>query len=281
MEAMMILSSEEENMKRFGHRCWPILLAAMLAFAGLAGDAQAGDTPQSMSLLWEKAADYRTSHHWVPGRLVQHELTYDLRGRLEEDRRVVIGYSPAGRNHIQKNLLAAEENGRDISWQVRPALEDTVTLDELAGDSPFAPAEGQQVSYHFNGERRTFKGHVCFGFEYIFVTDKATVEGTAWLDQKTGLPAEVHSRIISVPFMQGSIKVSSYMKSEYYTLTDKDDCLLERTHVEMDVAVPKLWFKGQVKVTSVCEKHWKFIFARQNHTVPRTLSMSIANRTSR
>lgn len=273
MEAMMILSSEEANMKRFGNRCRPILLAAMLAFAGLAGNAQAGDTPQSMSRLWEKAAAYRTSCHWVPGRLIQHELTYDLRGRLEEDRRVVIGYSPAGRNHIHKNLLAAEENGRDISWQVRTALEGTATLDELAGDSPFAPAGGQQVSCHFNGERRTIKGHVCFGFEYIFITDEATVEGIAWLDQQTGLPAEIHSRIISVPFMQGSVKVSSYMKSEYYTLTDKGDCLLERNQVEMDVAVPKLWFKGRVKLTSVCENHWKFIFTRQHHAAPRTHSM--------
>jgi hypothetical protein len=240
----------------------------------MAGHVQAGDTPQSMSQLWEKAAAYRTSYHWVPGRLVQHEKTYDLRGRLEEDRRIVIGFSPVDQNHIRKNLLAAEENGRDISWQVRSVMEDTVTLNELVGDSPFAPAEGQQVSSHFNGERRSIKGHVCFGFEFIYITNKATIEGIAWLDQQTGLPAEIHSRIISVPFMQGSVKVSSYMKSEYYTLTDQEDCLLQRTQVEMDVAVPKLWFKGQVILTSVCENHWKFIFAPQNHTARRTLHIS-------
>lgn len=261
-------------MKRFGKRCRLIALAGILVCAGLAGHARAEDTPERMSQLWEKAAAYRTAHHWVPGRLVQHELTYDLRGRLEEDRRLVIGYSPGGQNHIRKNLLAAEENGKNISWQVRTTLEDTVTLDELAGDSPFAPAEGQQVSSHFIGERRTIKGRVCFGFEFIFITEKATIEGIAWLDQQSGLPAEVHSRVISVPFMQGSVKVSSYMKSEYYSLTDQGDCLLERTQVEMDVAVPKLWFKGQVKITSVCKDHWKFICAQQHHAVPQTLHLS-------
>jgi hypothetical protein len=74
--------------------------------------------------------------------------------------------------------------------------------------------------------------------------------------------------------MQGSVKVASYMKSEYYALTDQGDCLLQRTQVEMDVAVPKLWFKGRVKLTSACENHWKFIFARQNHVARQTRHMS-------
>ena len=162
------MSTDEENMKRLGKWCRQILLVVILTCAALAGNVQAGDTPQSVSQLWEKAAAYRTSHYWVPGHLVQHELTYDLRGRLEEDRRLVVSYSPGAQNRIRKNLLAAEENGRDVSWQVRAALEDTVAVDELAGDSPFAPAEGQKVSSHFNGERRTLKGRICFGFEFEF-----------------------------------------------------------------------------------------------------------------
>jgi hypothetical protein len=274
MEAMNEFTPGTGRLKRFGMRCRLILLAAMFTCAGIAGHAKAEDTPQSMSQLWKKASAYKASHHWVPGRLVQHELTYDLRGRLEENRRIVIGYSPGGQNHIRKNLLAAEENGKDIAWQVRAAMEDSVTLDELVGDSPFSPAIGQQVSSHFNGKRRTIKGRVCYGFEYLFVTEKSTIEGIAWLEQQTGLPAEVHSQVISVPFMQGSVKISSYMKSEYYTLTDQGDCLLERTQVEMDVAVPRLWFKGQVKLTNVCKDHWKFIFAQQHHAVPQTLRLT-------
>ncbi len=276
MEGMNLLSIDGGNMKRFGKPCGLILLAATLACAGMAGYVQAGDTPQSMSQLWDKAVAYKTSHYWIPGRLVQHELTYDLRGRLEEDRRLVIGYSPGGRNQIRKNLLAAEENGRDVSWQLRAALEDTVALEELIGDSPFAPAGGQRISSHFNGERRSIKGHICYGFGFIFITDKVTVEGIAWLDQQTGLPAEIHSRVISVPFMQGSANVASCMKSEYYILTDQGDCLLERTQVEMDVAVPKLWFKGKVKSTSVCKNHWKFMFARQHHTMSPRLHLSLS-----
>lgn len=271
---MILLSFDEGNMKRFGRQCRLILLAAMLACCGLAGQVQAGDTPQSMSQLWEKASAYSSSHHWVPGRLVQHELTCDLRGRVEEDRRLVIGYSPGSRNQIRKDLLSAEENGKDVSWKLRAAQEETVSLEKLIGDSPFTPADGQQVSFHFNGERRSIKGHVCFGFGFIFITGKATVEGSAWLDKQTGLPVEIHSRVISVPFMQGSAKVASYMKSEYYILTGKGDCLLERTQVEMDVAVPKLWFKGKVKSTSVYKNHWKFIFAGQRHAVSGALNIS-------
>ncbi len=261
-------------MKRFGKQYRLIFLAVMLSCFGPTGNVQAGDTPQSMSQLWEKAAAYRSSYHWVPGRLVQHELTYDLRGRVQEDRRLVIDYSPGRRDRIRKNLLAAEENGKDVSWQLRAALEETVTLEELMGDSPFSPDDGQQVSFHFNGERRSINGRVCFGFAFIFTTSKATIEGVAWLHKQTGLPAEIHSRVITVPFIQGSVNVSSYVKTEYYILTGQGDCLLERTQVEMDVAVPKLWFKGKVLSTSVCKNHWKFIFARQHHAVPQTLHLS-------
>ena len=274
VERMNALSFDEGNMKRFGKRCRLIFLAAVLSCFGPAGNVQAGDTPQSMSQLWDKAAAYRSSCHWVPGRLVQHELTYDLRGRVQEERRLVIGFSPGNRNRIRKNLRAAEENGRDISWQLRAALEETVTLEELIGESPFTPADGQQVSFHFDGERRSIDGHVCFGFSFIFTTAKATVEGTAWLDKQTGLPAQIHSRVITVPFLQGSVNVTSYMKTEYYILTGQGDCLLERTQVEMDVAVPKLWFKGKVISTSVCKNHWKFILARQHRPVPGALHIS-------
>jgi hypothetical protein len=215
--------------------------------------------PQEMTRLWEKAACYMTHHHWVPGNIVEHEKTFDLEGQLEEESRLVLGLAPGDGNTIRLDLLSAEENGKDVSRQARSAIEGHVTLRELVGDTPFTPAEGQTVAAHYNGRHRQLNGRECSGFAFIFKTGEATIEGTAWLDQKTGLPLEVHSRIVTVPFTQDDVKITSFSESEYYTHTEQGDCLFDRSLTEMHIAVPKLWFKGRVNKVYFCQDHWKYI----------------------
>jgi hypothetical protein len=221
--------------------------------------AGAETPPREMSRLWEKAARYMAHHHWVPGNIVEHEKTFNLKGKLEEETRVVLALSPGDGNTIRLNLLNAEENGKDVSHRARSVIESHVSLTELTGDSPFTPTEGQTVSAHYNGRHRQLNGRECSGFDFIFNTGEATIEGTAWLDQITGLPLEVHSRIVTVPFMHDDVKITSLSESEYYALTDQGDCLLDRSLTEMDIAVPKLWFKGRVNKVHLCKDHWKYI----------------------
>ena len=221
--------------------------------------AGAETPPREMTRLWEKAAHYMAHHHWVPGNIVEYEKTFNLKGGLEEESRLVLGLAPGDRNTIRLNLVSAEENGKDVSRQARSVIESHVSLSELAGDSPFTPTEGQTVTAHYNGKHRQLNGRECSGFTFIFKTGEATIEGTAWLDQKTGLPLEVHSRIVTVPFMQDDVKITSFSASEYYTHTDQGDCLLDRSLTEMHIAVPKLWFKGRVKKVYLCKDHWKYI----------------------
>ena len=249
-------------MKRFGSLVVFNIAALILIFSALFGLAWAEDGKRGMSQLWQKAAAYMKCQHWVPGKMVEQERTYNLKGKLEKESRLVIGFSPDNQNNIQLSLLAAEQNGKDISWRVRATLEDTVSLNDLIGDSPFRVANGQEVTSHFNGQTRQISGRTCCGFDFLFKTGEAIIEGTAWLDRKTGLPAEIHSRVISVPFMRDDLRITSYIESEYYTITDQGDCLLQRSQVDMDVAVPKRWFKGQVKTLSVCKDHWKFVSAQ-------------------
>jgi hypothetical protein len=218
--------------------------------------------PQEMTRLWEKAAYYMTHHHWVPGNVVEHEKTFNLKGKLEEETRVVLGLAPDDGSTIRLNLLSAEENGKDVSRQARSAIEGHVTLRELIGDTPFTPTKGQTVTAHYNGQHRQLNGRECSGFTFLFNTGEATVEGTAWLDQKTGLPLEIHSRIVTVPFTQDDVKITSFSESEYYTITDQGDCLLDRSLTEMHIVVPKLWFKGRVKTVCFCKDHWKYVFVK-------------------
>jgi hypothetical protein len=252
-------------MRRFTTR-WFISGAVMvLLWAGWTDSTRANDSDPNVSQLWNKATAYMQTYHWVPGTLHEQIRTYDLRGHLEEERRLVIGYTPDGHSRIRKSLLAALEDGRDITWQVRATVEDIVTFDDISNDSPLAPAEGQAVTAHFNGSRQEIDGHVCFGFDFILIGDNVTMEGIAWLDRQTGLPTQIHRRVSSVPFMQGGVNITSYLKSDYYALTEQGNCVLERDEIQMDVAMPKLWFKGQVKTQRVFRNHWKFTVSPQNH----------------
>ena len=239
---------------------YAVILSLCLALNASPIMTAGAETPTwEMTRLWEKAAHYMAHHHWVPGNIVEQEKTYNLKGKLEEETHVVLGLAPDDGNTIRLNLISAQENGKDVSRQARSAIESHVTLNELVGDSPFTPAKGQTVTAHHNGQHRQLSGRECSGFTFIFITGEATIEGTAWLDQQSGLPVEIHSKIISVPFMQDEIKITSYDEIEYYTITEQDDCLLDRSLTEMNIAVPKLWFKGQVKTVSVCKDHWKYV----------------------
>jgi hypothetical protein len=239
---------------------YAVILSLCLVLTALPEMTAGAETPpREMSRLWDKAAHYMAHHHWVPGNIVEHEKTFNLRGKLEEETRVVLALAPDDGNTIRLNLLSAEENGKDVSYRARSVIESHVTLTEVAGDSPFTPTEGQTVSAHYNGHHRQLNGRECSGFDFIFKTGEATIEGTAWLDQKTGLPLEVHSRIVTVPFMHDDVKITSLSESEYYALTDQGDCLLARSLTEMDIAVPKLWFKGRVNKAYFCKDHWKYI----------------------
>jgi hypothetical protein len=242
---------------------YAVMLSFCLALSAAPVMTVGAETPpQEMTRLWEKAAHYMAHHHWVPGNVVEQEKTFNLKGELEEETRVVLGLAPGDGNTIRLHLLGAEENGKDVSRQARSVIESHVSLSELAGDSPFTPSQGQTVTAHYNGHHRQLDGRECAGFAFIFKSGEATIEGTAWLDQKAGLPLEVHSRIVTVPFTQDDVKITSFSESVYYTHTDQGDCLVDRSLTEMYIAVPKLWFKGRVKKVCFYKDHWKYISAK-------------------
>jgi hypothetical protein len=217
---------------------------------------------QGYPRLWEKAAAYMAKNHWVPGKIIEHERTFNLKGKLEEETRFALSFSPGKHSSIKLQLLAAEENGKDISKRVQSTIGGNVTLDELVGDSPFAPDKEQQVTSRLNGQQRLINGRDCAGFTFVHRTADETIEGTAWLDQKTGLPVEVYSTVTSVPFMEDDVKITTFKTSEYFTITSQGHCLLNQIQAEMDVEVPKINFKGRVISRSLCEDHWKYIPAQ-------------------
>jgi hypothetical protein len=242
-----------------------LIAAYMMLFASLimaTAQVHAETSMEMSSRLWEKAADYMAHNHWVPGRIIEHERTFDLKNKVQEETRFVLGFSPGKQSSIQLRLLAAEKNGKDISNQVRSTINGKTTLEELVGDNPFFPIKGQQVTSRLNGQHRRINGCNCSGFTFIYRTANKTIEGTAWLDQKTGLPVEIHSMVTSVPFTEKDVKIAAFKNSEHFTITPNGHCLLTRNQAEIDIEVPKINFKGRVINDSVCKDHWKYVSAQ-------------------
>ena len=195
------------NVKKISVFKWSIV-ACMALFAWLmftTVHVNAGQGVQNASRLWENATAYMAKNHWVPGKVIEHERTFNLKGKLVEENRFVLGFSPGKHSSIKMQLLSAEENGKDVSKRVRSTIDGNITLEELVGDSLFAPDKGQQVTSRLNGQQRRINGRNCAGFTFTHRTFNETLEGTAWLDQKTGLPVEVHSTVTSVPFMEDDV----------------------------------------------------------------------------
>ncbi len=243
---------------------YPAAVCMVWIAALLVVNAQVGADPSQTTdpPLWEKATDYLSRNHWIPGEIIEHERTYNLKGELEEESRFVMGFSPGQNGLIRLSLIAAEENGKDIANQVRSAIDGEIPLSELIEDSPFAPKAGQRVTYRLNGEHRKINNHHCTGFQFNMRFKDEAVEGTVWLDQKTGLPVEIHTRLTSIPFMEEDVKITAYQSSEYFAITSQGHCLFKRSTVEMEVEVPKMGFKGRVINESVGIDHWKYDHAQ-------------------
>lgn len=232
-------------------------LCAILAITAATAADTGGIQPQTAP-LWQNAAYYLNRHLWLPGKVIEHEQTFGQNGQLEEETRVVLGLEADKEEYIRYRLLSAQENGRDVTAKARSVMSGVISRHELVGVSLFMPADPQQVTSSENGRRREINGHHCKGFSFRCRKASATVEGTAWLDEKTGLPLEIQSRTVSVPFMEEDIKVTSHEETESYIISEEGHCLIDRTLTKMDIEIPNRRFKGHVTTRSSYADHWEF-----------------------
>lgn len=238
----------------------PATIFLMWGAVLLVSNVQATADPiqRTESPLWEKATEYLSRNHWIPGEIAEHERTYDAKGKLTEASRLKLGFSPGRNGLVRLRVLAAKENGKDVAEQARSAIDGDIPLNELIEDSPFLPKPGRQVTYWMSGVHRKIEDLHCTGFKFTMRTQNVTAAGTAWLDQKTGLPVEIHTRITTVPFMEEDLKITAYQSSEYFTITPQGHCHFKRSHVKIYLEAPETGFKGRVVNERVGNHHWKY-----------------------
>lgn len=241
---------------------WPwsaiMIWVAALTIAMVHGYASAETSSQADLPLWEKTLDYLSRNRWIPGSVIKHELKYDLNGEPLEASRLVLGYSQEENGRVQITVIAASENGRDVTKQLRPKIEGDIHMDALIAVSQFAPLHNQQVAFRPKGEDRHTVRYPYAAFHFDTQSNGKTMEGTIWLDRHSGLPIEMQTSITSVPFMVDGIKVIAYHSVDSFTRTLQGHCLLNRTKIYMQVETPEIGFKGRVVKESVYTNHWKF-----------------------
>lgn len=238
----------------------PIAVSLMAAAATIIATSpvHAETAPQANFPLWEKATAYMSRNQWISGKMTEHERTYDLKKKLIEESHSVMEFSPQKNGGIRLHLVSVEENGKDVTRQARHGINTELSLDDIFGDSPFVPEKEKQVTIRMNGQHQNIKGRPCTAFKFVMSTKNEAVEGTAWLDRKTGRPVEVHSTLTSVPFAKEDVTITAYQSSEYFTITPEGHCLRIRSREEMELEIPQWGFKGRVITDSVGTDHWKY-----------------------
>ncbi len=217
---------------------------------------QVAHSQENMEKLWDKTVKYMSQHHWIPGEVTEHEQTFSPQGKMVEETRAVFSLKPAPQLKVQLYVESAEENGKDVTAEARREINGVLTLAEALEETPFTATAGQRLTADFNGQFRQIKGIRCAGFDYTFISDDTRIKGTAWVAEKSGLPLEIKSSILSVPFTEQDVKITSYEETEYFTITADGHSKLEKSAVELAIEVPKMYFKGRVTTITTCKDHW-------------------------
>lgn len=247
----------EESKNRLYMRIYLFCMGFCLLLAVCsAALVRAAPSQENMAKLWDITVEYMSQTHWIPGEVTEHEQTFSLKDEMVEETHAVFTLKPAPQNKVEIYVESAEENGKDVTAEARRAINGVLSLAEALEETPFTAQAGQRLTADFNGQFRQIQGIRCVGFDYTFISNEMKLTGIAWVSENSGLPLEITSNILSVPFTEEGVKISSYQETEYYRITADGHSKLEKSAVKLDIEVPKMRFKGRVTTVTTCRDHW-------------------------
>ena len=218
--------------------------------------AQSQEKKEKMEKLWQKTVKYMSQTHWIPGKVIEHEQTFNRQGEMVEETHAIFSLKPVPQRKVELYVESAEENGKDVTAEARRKINGVLTLADALEESPFTAKAGQSLTADFNGQFRQIQGIRCAGFDFTFINDDMRLKGIAWVSENNGLPLEITSNILSVPFTKEGVEISSYQETEYYTITADGHSKLEKSAMELDIEFPKMCFKGRVTTITTSRDHW-------------------------
>ena len=214
--------------------------------------------------LWQKAVEIASvNDNWVPGHVIHREDVYSRLGIRQEK---TVTHSQLQRHQkrdVEVTFLTIHQNGKDITEEFTSEFGKTVILeeDEYTVDHPFKPSSLNSVEYNKLDKVKKINGRACIAYEFTYVDKRGTWEGTAWLEEDSGVPIYVQGTLVSVPFEEGWYTLLGLEVATSFTTNENGSWLPETAVVDsrIEVVVKRFQsYKGRVKETYTFSKHWRY-----------------------
>ncbi len=230
-------------------------------FVGLSAGAAWG-TDQDP--LWQKAVEIASANdNWVPGHVIHNEEVYSRIGILQEN---TVTHSELQRQQnrdVEVAFLKILQNGRDITEEFTREFGRTVILeeDEYRVDHPFRSSALGSVEYQRLDKKKNIRGKKCISYAFTYVDKRGTWEGTAWLEDGSGVPVFIQGTLVSVPLEESWYTLLGLAVTTSFTTNENGSWYPESAVVDSRIKVVIKRFhsyKGRVKETYTFSKHWRY-----------------------
>lgn len=250
---------------------WTIFLILGLLAAGLLITHHSARASETIDSLWQKAiAVGEANRDWVPGVMLSTVETLDDQGKPKGVKQTWMRFSLGPDGQIKTELTKALEDGKDVTAaeQARSKAEQAkkrddgkkgeksggITLEFGSGDHIFGSATAATTSVKPLGEKKTLGDKRCVSYTFTQKRKEGeTLEGTAWLEEGTGVPARV--QYAPRPLPKHTKKMQTTIDYEYspegswyarsYTVEGSGGFLWIKKTMRIRIEFSEYWRKGR------------------------------------
>jgi len=214
--------------------------------------------------LWQRAVAISAfNRDLVPGNWIQREELFNVKGESHLTSRTHVAFKQVG-STVEISLVEAFANGADITIPFRETFgEKHDQFKQRAQFNPFQPSHQASVSAKRDGRTRRDGEEVLIAYDYSQKTDDGRWRGTAWIDDRTGMPVELTARLTGLPKMDGKDKIYETILNVHFT--DGPDGAWYPTKIVLYTRAtlsefPYSQFYGTRETSITLDDYWKITF---------------------
>ena len=213
--------------------------------------------------LWQKAVALSTSNcKWRPGTVHEREDVYDKKGNLKDTGERTYRFL-LEEDQLDVELVSATKNGKDALEDAAKEFEkekEDLLREDHEGD-PFHSDNQDAINLRRLERSEVLDGASCVVFEYEIERKGGAWSGTAWLDNRTGVPLRTCIRPVKFPHKVRKAEFSELRITTYFKIDGDGRWVSDRVVADGRFKVkpiPFYTFKGRFEETTVLSDHWWF-----------------------
>jgi hypothetical protein len=212
--------------------------------------------------LWQKAVKVASENeNWVPGTVIHIEEVYSRLGVRQELNKTYSSLKSNNSGEVELTFQRVIQNGRDVTEEFVQEFGETLVLEEseYCVEHPFSDSV-LYVDYVQKGRRRRINEKNCVLYEFTYKNEKGTWEGSAWIDEQSGVPVVVDGTLVSVPLDEKWYTISKLSISTEYISTAAGAWYPQHATVDSVIEVEGDFlqsYRGRIKETYNFEDYWR------------------------